>query len=294
MAFKEKKSYMNRVVIPAFEYANLETDVLRSCGDIVYSIQCDNCHTHHFNGFQRCKSRWCVSCNHVKTLAWIARLIPIIQDWRENGGYVGKMNFTIRNTETLDEGLEILGESWRRFSNGKGIRKKFKDKFPGGVRSLEVTIGNDGSWHPHYHTLFLKSCYEKDFDWLKEQWEKATGMAAETDEKVGSIWLEGFYGTDNKVIKGVIEVVKYITSPESDWFQPHRAAHLREAHRTLKGVRQMNTWGILYGLAAQVEKDIEELGEKKLTEFICQRCGCTEGQLRKLLYSDNLDIIDLP
>lgn len=284
---------MEQKVIPAFNRAGLEFDLLQSCGSVVYAIECQSCNTHHFSGFQRCKSRWCVSCNHVKTLAWIARLIPVIQEWKNNGGYVGKMNFTIRNTETLQEGLDTLGESWRRFSNGKGVRSQFKAKFPGGIRSLEVTIGDDGSWHPHYHTLFLKSEYSKDFDWLKEQWEKASSSAGNTDEKIGSIWLEGFYGTDKKLIKGVIEVVKYITSPESGWFEPHRASHLREAYRTLKGVRQMNAWGLLYGLASKVEEDLETLNEKKLTDFICQNCGCTEGELRRLLYKDNLNLIDL-
>lgn len=292
---KKKKTYMANVVIPAFQNAKLDPGRMSECGEYVYAVECQNCHTNHFSGFSRCKSRWCVSCNHVRTLAWLARIIPVVSEFRANGGYIGKLNLTIKNTDTLEDGLKILGNSWRNFSNGNGNRKRFKETFVGGIRSLEVTVGEDLKWHPHYHCLIMQDRYNKDFEWLREKWETSTCISAGVkDEKIGSVWLQGIYDDGRGVLKGIIEVVKYITDSETQWFHPLMKSYLQEAYFNLKGVRQMNTWGLLYGLSAKVEEDLETLNEKKLTEFICQSCGCTEGELVRLMYSDNLSLIDLP
>lgn len=292
---KKKKKYMNSVVIPAFVNARIDPGRMSTCAEYIHAIECKSCATRHFSGFSRCKSRWCVSCNHIRTLAWLARLVPVIQEFRQNGGYIGTLNLTIKNTDTLEEGLKILGDSWRSFSNGKGNRKKFKDRFVGGVRSLEVTISDEGTWHPHYHCLYLQSEFNKDFDWLRDEWEKSTRLSADSkQDKLGSVFIRSIYDDGRGILKGIIEVVKYITDSETQWFDSDNSRYLQEAFYGLKGVRQMNTWGLLYGLSAKVEDDLETLNEKKLTEFICQSCGCTEGELRRLIYSDNLSLIDLP
>jgi len=70
-----------------------------------------------------------------------------------------------------------------------------------------------------------------------------------------------------------------------------------DAYWTLKGKRQTSTWGLLYGIQSEVEADFEQEEQETLTEFICQRCGCTEAELLDILYrsmSSGLKLLDMP
>lgn len=282
---------MQGVVIPSFRAAGLMEEGLKmdDCGKMISMIECNNCQTKHFAGFNRCKSRWCVTCNHVKVLAWVARIVPVIEDWLAGGGNVSMLNFTIKNVEHLDDGLTIVNESFRAMYHTSSKRQRWKERFPGGVRSLEVKKGeNSFLWHPHIHSIVLQPAgYRKDFDWLKDEWENCTSrqwrkIFLDVPDKVGSVWIKKVTGKN--LLKSVCEALKYIIKPEKVIYE--EKANLLECVETLKGKRQINTWGLLRGLAKKVDEDIERTEERKLTEFICQRCGCTEGQLRKMLYDD--------
>lgn len=277
------KQLNNSVVVPAMVRAEQReiADQINTCGDFVYAIDCCNCHTKHFAGFSSCRSRWCISCSHKKVLCWLAKLMPIIEKWPGN---VTMLNFTIVDTESLREGLDILYNGWRSFSNSGGYRKMFRERFPGGVRSLEVKLGKGSNiWHPHLHCYCLQPKeYKKDYEWIKNRWVEITG---------GSVYLKSIKGDR---IAGLVEVIKYILKPETGFYSvPDR---LREAVENLKGCRQINTWGTLRGVGKEVEVLFDTWEEKKLTEFLCQRCGFTEGQLRKLVYglmSDDFVLYDV-
>lgn len=275
---------MHDIVIPAFQELGLraEVDRLRSCGQYVYYIDCCNCHTKHFSGYTSCKSRWCLICNHFRVLKWVAKLVNVIDRWIENGGHVSMINFTVRDTDSLRLGIDSLSRAFRGIYNNTANRRYWKSRFPGGVRSLEVKKGkNSGKWHPHYHCLVLQPTdYEKDFYWLRERWKNLTGGE-------GSVWVKQVRGTN--LLKSICETVKYILKPELSLYKNNDM--LAEAWYVLKGVRQVNTWGVLRGIGKQIEDEIERESDvqgqkKKLTEFVCQRCGCTEGELVSILYAE--------
>jgi hypothetical protein len=196
--------------------------------------------------------------------------MPIVEKWP---GKVTMLNFTIKDTEILEEGLNELNNGWRNFSHSGGYRKKFRERFPGGVRSLEVKLGKGSKiWHPHYHCYCLQPKeYQKDYKWIKERWYSLTG---------GSIDIRS---VKNSRIDGLVETIKYIVKPETGYY--NNSGRFNEAIDSLEGVRQINTWGTLRGLGKEVDELFDNWEEKKLEDFICQRCGFTEGQLRKLIYS---------
>lgn len=169
------------------------------CGQFVNVIECNSCGKNHYVGHNRCKSRWCVSCNRVKSLAWLARLIPVLQDWIEQKKYVFMLNFTIKDLPDLSKGIDIINDAFRNMTNGdKNNRQKWKDRFPGMIRSLEVKIGEgSGLWHPHLHCIVLQDRYGKYFKEIKEEWNHAVKLAggvayidAEGNEKYGSVWIK--------------------------------------------------------------------------------------------------------
>lgn len=287
--YMQGRDMMYRTVIPAFENLSLpEADILKKCGQFINVVECKACHLQHFAGFKRCKSRWCIPCNHVKVLAWIARLILVMEDWMECGGKISMLNFTVKDMDKLSDGIELLNKSFRSFYHTPRRRERWKRRFPGGVRSLEVKIGKySGKWHPHMHCLALQPPdYQKDYDWLKEDWENITKkqykkIIGGDFEKVGSVWIKNVTG-DN-LLNAICETLKYILKPENSLYEDEDI--LWEAWYTLKGKRQINTWGLLRGLSKKVDEDIEQKDEKILTEFICQRCGCTSGELKAMLFS---------
>lgn len=281
---------MYKKVIPAFDSLGLkhESALLRTCGQFISVITCKACHVNHFAGFRRCKSRWCVPCNHVKVLAWLARLLPVMTDWLANGGKISMLNFTIKDVDKLTDGMDILNRSFRGLYNTPQRRDYWNERFPGGIRSLEVKRGkNSGLWHPHLHCLVLQpSDYTKDYDWLKDNWEKVTRREykktiGDDVKKAGSVWIKNVTGEN--LLQSVCETLKYILKPEDSLYSDKD--NLWEAWNSLKGKRQVNTWGLLRGLSKKVDEDIDSKEEKMLTEFICQHCGCTDGELKSMLFS---------
>lgn len=299
------------------------SNIIKSCGNLIRIAKCKNCKKEYFTSWIRCKSKYCPSCSKLKSQIWCARLMPIVKKHLEEGKFIFSANFTIKDGNNLKEKLEVMKKAWRQINHEN---KDFKDRFASGMRSLEVKIGeNSNEWHPHYHTLIFKDKYEKDYTYLKKAWLIATlrAGAIEIDdyekaqlindikiapkgeynklrEKRGqepiywaSVYLKGYRkkkdntylfdkNTDNiTLLKSIIETVKYITKvPSLD------EERTKEMFYSLQNIRQISTWGILYKTSAQVEKDLEEEDSKKLKDFICKCCGCTEYQLEELYESD--------
>lgn len=287
--YVHSRKTMNEIVIPAFDKAGIIDEVknLTICGKFVYAAECCSCSTKHFKGYNKCRSRWCINCNHVRALAWVARLLPVLKEQMDRGNHITLMNLTVKDMPRgqLKKQIEGLQKAWRLMLDGNGTRKIFKERYPGGIRSLEVKQGkNSKQWHGHYHALGVQYTFAKDYDWISERWKMATSKVFGVN---GSVWLHGI-DKKNSLLKAVIECLKYIMKPELEIYTDQEL--LREAWSTLKGKRQINTWGILRGLAKQVEKDILEQDEKKLTDFICQYCGCNEAELKVLMWTELQDV----
>jgi len=288
--YKKSRQYMQEVVIPAFDGLGLDsvTRALRRCGEYVNIIQCVSCKANHFAGYIRCKSRWCIPCNHVRALMWVARLFPIFKEWLDGGKRVCMLNLTVKNGESLKEVLSVLLASWRELYHGTKTREKWKERFKGGIRSLEVKRGkNSGLWHPHLHCLVLQDTWEKDFYWLRDRWKEL--IRAKGYE--GSVWIVEVKNNRLGVIKAILETLKYIVKPEQSIYEDRE--DLKEVFLSLTGVRQVSTWGVLRGVSGKVEKDIDKIEQKKLAEFVCRKCGCTEGELKQVLHEVVGDLFDL-
>jgi plasmid rolling circle replication initiator protein Rep len=113
---------------------------------------------------QFCHVRHCPVCQWRRTLMWTARFyqaLPSIVTGFPKSRWVF-LTLTLRNCEITDlrETLEHMGKSWQRF-----VKRKEFGRVQGWIRTTEVTRGEDGSAHPHYHVLAMvsPSWFGKDY-----------------------------------------------------------------------------------------------------------------------------------
>lgn len=263
---------------PERKYIKGLIETVESCGHFIYCVECKSCSCKHFSGYSRCKSRHCIPCSRTKSIIWLARIMPVLKKWMDDGNYISMLNFSIRDSADLDGNIKKLYQTWRNFNHDHDTRKIFKDRLKGGLRSLEVKIGaNSGLWHPHLHCMVMQPGgeYEKDYYWIKSKWESLTG-----DDT--SVWIKKVSSSED-LLKSVCETLKYIIKPDVRVYDD--AELYKQLILTLRGVRQVNTWGLLRGLTKDDVADYEAESDKKLADFVCRLCGCSEGTLQKYLFN---------
>lgn len=298
LSYRYLRKLNEKLVIPALRRIEDENDSLKieKCGDFIYSLNCIKCDTKHFAGFNRCKNRWCLNCMRIKSLLWLSRIKErynkVMEDEKERL-YPCTFVLTIRDSDDIEDRIKKITSAWRLMTNGnKKWRKIYKKRFAGGVRSMEIKRGkNSNQWHVHFHIFVMVRVPErgfiKDFYWLRKAWKECT-------KGEGSVYIRKVYpDKEGSIIGGIIESVKYIVKPESRLYEDE---DFSEVYWALKRRRTINTWGCFRGMSKKVDIDMEQIEQKKLEQFICSKCGCTEAELKYYLlkYSDNVIFYDCP
>lgn len=105
------------------------------------------------NSARFCRVRFCPVCQWRKSRMWTARIkknLPRIMADHPSARFLF-LTLTVRNCPILElhETIAEMNKAWGRMTGRKN--------FPaiGFVRSLEVTRGEDGSAHPHFHCLLM-------------------------------------------------------------------------------------------------------------------------------------------
>jgi plasmid rolling circle replication initiator protein Rep len=127
-------------------------------------------------GARFCRVRQCPICQWRRTLMWQARFhkaIPRLMADHPTLRFIF-LTLTVRNCaiDKLRSQLAQMNQAWQRLTQ--------RVSFPavGWVKSVEVTRGEDGSAHPHFHCLLaVKSTYFKGTNYLSQA-------------KWGHIWQE--------------------------------------------------------------------------------------------------------
>ena len=296
--FLDLKRINREIIVPAFERATLDkiSNSIWECGNFSVLYECTTCGTREWKGFKRCKNKFCVCCNAVKALSWLAKTVSKFEQFLNEGKYIVMLTLTIRDRPDLQEGLKILNKAWRLFYHeDKRISSTFHFKFAGGVKSLEVKTGeNSDLWHPHLHVLLVKDRFSYDKMFLDNAWGKCVERAGGVvDEKIN--YIESIYMRDENgvkkydkeaLVKGIVESVKYISKFD---YANEPSERLQELAEALKGVRQIDTFGCCKNIHKDVEEELnEEIKLNEIVEHACQVCGCNEAKLVEML-SDRID-----
>lgn len=188
---------------------------------------------------------------------WKARLstaLPLIEQDYPKARWL-HLTLTVRNCPITDlrETLKSMNSAWKRLTLLK--------KFPaiGYFKSLEITRGEDGSAHPHFHILmmvnssyFQGACYIKQDKWV-EMWMKVLRVNYAPGAHIQSIKISEDHAN---ILDAVKEVAKYTVKGDdltvnSEWL----IEYTKQVHKT----RAISLGGVLKNYLSDAEATNEEL-----------------------------------
>lgn len=252
-----------------------------------------------------CKDKFCSNCKKVKQASRMTKFIPHLDKLAEEFDLYHVV-LTVPNVEghnyfDLKEVIQKMFDSYRKLNHYLLSIKKIKDIdfyqycYVGGIRSLEVSFNND-SYHPHLHCIFVM---KKDLNFRKtfinkysidKFGKKKIRKFSSFEILIQKIWY--LLNNDIKVTKDNIdnldvgyscmvdkvdekayyEVFKYMTKSNNEKDEFLSYDNFKVLYFSLKSVRQIQGYGILYGikdvdLSEEVDfyynKLIEELQKKE-------------------------------
>ena len=291
--FKERKNFAKNQVVPLLEKVGLheKAEKILTCGHFKKVAICEECNTWHFNGAESCKDRLCPVCQKKRALLWFAKITPLLHEYLEREYFVNVLNFTIKDTDNLEEGINLLNNAFRYLTHeNKTTAREFERRFIGGVKSLEVITGkNSGKWHPHFHCLVVKYIYSEDFEWLKREWENALCVVSGLyGQKLGSVYLKGFTKTSRKGLETAIcECFKYMT--KFNW----KTNNVLELVETMQNRKTLTTWGCVRIKLNNYEADKEmNLSLTEIKTRICSTCGSDSFKLIDTIGTEFMKLAD--
>lgn len=305
---ESKKRYSKQYVIPSLEKNGFldRAEKINACAQFIKTATCDSCYTTHFDGTYSCHDRLCPVCAKKRTLAWSIKLVPMLIELLKRGYHLNMLTFTLRvtKTDTLEYCLNCLYDAWRYMTHdNKQFRKEFNSLILGGVRSLEVKIGErkleDGTfestdcWHAHFHVLVCTHGtvpYPYLQSRINHMWNKSLNNLSHLVDvnSFGGVRVDSIKcSNETSLLKSILEVFKYIT--KFDW----SCERVKELVEGLDGVRGLNAFGnFRYFLH---EAEIAKLMDKSLTELedrICVVCGNNSFVFADMYDTGNLLVQD--
>ncbi|HBR1192111.1 TPA: protein rep [Klebsiella pneumoniae] len=213
-----------------------------------------------------CRVRHCPVCQWRRSLMWQARfyqsLPQIVRDWPDSRWMF--LTLTVRNCAISDLGetLTLMNAAFKRMEKRKELKPVF-----GWIRTTEVTRGNDGSAHPHFHTLMMVPSsmlsgreYVKHARWV-ELWRECLRTDYDPNVDVRAVKArkpkdgEAMDCVTAELIRGAVaETLKYSTKPADMVADPHWFLELtRQTHKR----RFVATGGALKNVL-RIEKESDQ------------------------------------
>lgn len=199
-----------------------------------------------------CKNRLCPMCAwrwHLKYNAILRRTFTILGE----GDYY-HLVLTIPNLKVITK--DIIQQLNRKAS--AFIKKQFNtiDYFKG----FELTIGEDGTYHPHYHIVLYYPKGMSSIPTKKEiqtNWAKLTGYGQYNIINIDKC-------TTNTVS---IELTKYILKFENSTKEEFIINSIQTIYLALKGLRKFSTSGLVKKAEEQAKIELENENIEELKEL---------------------------
>ena len=200
-----------------------------------------------------CRVRHCPICQFRRAAMWKSKAHKVIPDIIEDYPTYRWLfiTLTVKNCELIDlrETIQSMNRAWTRLTRYKSFPAE------GWIKSLEVTKGQDGSAHPHFHCLLLVKSqyfgrdYLKQSDW-SSSWEKALQSEYEPIVDIRAVKKD----QDPKQL--IPEILKYCTKEsdlldEQEWFL--------EFTRQMHKLRMIAVGGILKNYFRELEQEPQDL-----------------------------------
>ena len=160
-----------------------------------------------------CKNRYCPICQWRASRKIYSELAQVCEKLASETERFALLTLTIRNSQSLKDGIEQCFDGLKRFIN----QRKFKKAFQGFLRTLEITYNDKHrTWHPHIHMiLHLQDAYFSDKNiYLTQEdietlWRNSVRASYITQVDIRAI-------KNGEDMRGAIaEVAKYAIKPSS-------------------------------------------------------------------------------
>lgn len=250
-------------------YDHIADKINKCCKDTKFMV-CPNCGTYHFVSTWNCKSKFCNVCAKKRYLIYLAKYIPIVQDYIKSGHRVLLVTLTLKNMFELDNMLNRFNVTFKKFREKYSL---YYNNIDGALVSREITNIGHG-WHVHMHCLFIcKENYnytDKEYcNLLKTDWLRKTGDSFQVDVKtVGKSNNDEL--RNKSILKSLCETFKYMTK-----LSQLNVKYLQELFDVTYKRRMISTVGCLYGQVIEddVEKEINEKDTRDIANLVCAVCG---------------------
>lgn len=232
--------YDKRNLYATTTYNNAKSENILKCGThLEFERFKDAKNTTRIYGANFCKNKLCPMCAwrlHIKNAVKFQR---VFNELGEHEYY--HLTLTIRNVPNITkEFILSLRQKATKF-----VKKvmKIDDYF----LSFELTIGKDGTFHPHYHIIYIKD-EGKEFTkkWLQTQWAYICNYGSKYQ-------IVHNAKCNRKTISR--ELTKYILKFED--ISPN-LKQLQIIDTALKGVRKYASNGIFLKAQREIEKVLEK------------------------------------
>lgn len=211
-----------------------------------------------------CRVRFCPVCQWRRSNAWHAKALTIVPKVLE--AYPTYrwlfLTLTVKNSPIsgLRDEIKHLNKSFERLSQLKNFPAE------GWIKCVEVTRGEDGLAHPHFHVLMIvKSSYFTtnylSFDKWRMMWRKSARLNYDPQIKVKPIKEDKNKKTETQetvisLTQAVCEVIKYQVKESDLTADPKWTLELTDQ---LKKTRAISTGGILKAYFRELENEPEDL-----------------------------------
>ncbi|MEI6355411.1 MAG: protein rep [Methylococcus sp.] len=210
-----------------------------------------------------CKVRHCPVCQWrraVRNTRRVFERLPLLEDQLPEVRWLF-LTLTVKNPPMaeLRETLKRMNQAWQRLSQ--------RDEWPavGWLRAVEVTKGQDGNPHPHFHVMlavkpsYYHKRYIKQQRWL-ELWREA--MRDDTITQVDIRTVKDKTGQGD-LKAAIVETLKYAYKPEDTF---NDSAFLYGLTEQLHKMRFLASGGILKGILKEDLSNAEMLAGDELKE----------------------------
>lgn len=211
-----------------------------------------------------CKSRLCPVCNWRRSLKSAMQLSMLLTEaiGKYPKGRFLFLTLTTKNTvgkEALKAELAKMGRAVRDMMR----YQKPKRSLLGYIRSTEITVNVDGSYHQHMHLLLLVNAhyfansdnYLTQSEWTK-LWQRAMKLDYVPIVNIEMVKANKRKGTD-ALKSAAIETGKYQVKP-ADYLtadEEHNQQVIDDLEYALAGVRQISFAGIFKVLRKELQLD---------------------------------------
>ena len=260
-------------------YNNRGARMMACSNEIVYT-RCPQCGKLHLVRTTLCRDRLCSICNHVLTVKRYAEMMDVaarLQPQIDAGYQVGMLTLTIRNCTLyrLSETLDQMAIGYSRLQK----RRAWQRIVVGWARSTEITIGKNGTAHPHYHilTIIEPGHTEAEIHKLcKQYWAQSMRLDYAPIIDYRAAYCKKDVPTGDKLQQAIIECSKYVAKGK----QVLSLSDDRLALYALAiGGRRLVTYG---GIIHEIRREIgysddETQGDDVIIDTTCN-CGAAVQQ----------------